>query len=102
MKEYYVYILASKKNGTLYIGVTNNIFRRILEHKEHKIKGFTDKYSVNRLVWYQSTNNIYNAIEYEKQLKQWHRQWKINLIEYDNPTWKDLSLDFMDPETSSG
>ena len=92
MKIYFVYILASTVNGTLYIGVTNNLERRIYEHKNNIIKGFTEKYNIHRLVWYESTNTIESAIQKEKQLKKWNRKWKIELIEKTNPKWDDLSL----------
>ena len=90
MKEYYVYILASKKNGTLYIGVTNNLLKRVYEHKNNLIGGFTRKYSVHNLVYYEAYSSIYDAIAREKQMKKWERQWKINLLEKSNPGWKDL------------
>lgn len=89
-KQYYVYILASKRNGTLYIGVTNNLIRRIYEHKNNTVKGFTMKYNVHNLVYYEEYNNINEALIREKRLKKWNRQWKIGLIEKINPTWKDL------------
>ncbi len=92
--KYYVYILASKKNGTLYIGVTNDLSRRIYEHKEGLIDGFTKKYKVKNLVWYEEFENINFAIEREKQMKAWKRLWKLNLIEKENPCWKDLYEDF--------
>ncbi len=92
MNTYYIYILASKRNGTLYIGVTSNLKRRVYEHKENIIDGFTKKYSVHNLVWYETTNSIASAITREKQLKKWKRKWKLNLIEEKNPLWKDLSL----------
>jgi putative endonuclease len=90
MKQYYVYILASKKNGTLYIGVTNNLLKRVYEHKNNLIGGFTKKYKVHNLVYYEAYSNIYDAIAREKRMKKWERQWKINLIEKSNPLWKDL------------
>jgi putative endonuclease len=90
MKQYYVYILASKKNGTLYIGVTNNLLKRVYEHKNNLIGEFTKKYSVHNLVYYEAYSDIYGAIAREKQMKKWKRQWKINLIEKSNPSWKDL------------
>ncbi|MER3447656.1 MAG: GIY-YIG nuclease [Candidatus Dadabacteria bacterium] len=90
MKTYYVYIMASKENGTLYIGLTNNLLRRVYEHKNDLVKGFTEKYSIHKLVYYEQTNDIHSAIEREKRLKKWNRQWKIDLIEKFNPTWKDL------------
>lgn len=90
-KQYYVYILASKRHGTLYIGMTANLSRRITEHKQHLIKGFTDKYNVTILVYAETQASYYSAKLREKQLKEWHRQWKIRLIEEINPDWKDLS-----------
>jgi len=90
MKYYYVYILASRRNGTLYIGVTNDLVRRIWEHKNDFVKGFTQKYKVHNLVYYEQTENIEAAINREKQLKFWHRKWKLRLIEEKNPGWRDL------------
>ena len=90
MNTYYVYILASKKNGTLYIGVTDNLIRRVYEHKNGIVDGFTKKYHVHKLVYYEQTNDINSAIQREKQLKKWRRQWKIELIEKNNPNWDDL------------
>ena len=90
MKRYYVYILANKRNGTLYTGVNNNLLRRVIEHKRKLIKGFTEKYDVNKLVWYEQTNDVRIAIEKEKQIKKWKRQWKLELIEEKNPNWVDL------------
>lgn len=90
MNQYYVYILASKKNGVLYIGVTNDLRRRVYEHKNHLHKGFTDKYFVGRLVYYEETPDIKSAILREKQVKKWKREWKENLINKSNPDWKDL------------
>ena len=93
MKNYYVYILASKRNGTLYTGVTNNLSRRTYEHKESLVDGFTKKYNVKILVHYEQTNDIGSAIAREKCIKRWKREWKIKLIEEDNPEWKDLGLE---------
>ena len=90
MKTYYVYIMASKKNGTLYIGMTNDLIRRVWQHKNNVHEGFTKKYGVHRLVWYEATNDVHGAIQREKQMKKWNRQWKINLIEQENPEWDDL------------
>ncbi len=90
MKTYYIYIMASKKNGTLYIGVTNDLLRRVWQHKNDVHDGFTKKYGVHRLVWYEANAQIKGAIWREKQMKKWHRQWKINLIEENNPNWDDL------------
>ena len=89
-KSLYVYILASKKNGTLYIGVTNDLKRRVFEHKNGLIDGFTKKYRVNRLVYFEKIDDPYLAILREKRLKKWNRAWKIQLIEEKNPDWKDL------------
>ncbi|MST04314.1 MAG: GIY-YIG nuclease family protein [Candidatus Pacebacteria bacterium] len=89
-KNYYVYILASKRNGTLYIGVTNDLKRRIYEHKEKIIPGFTKKYNIRRLVYFNTTNDVNSAIMREKQIKKWNRAWKLDLIESQNPEWKDL------------
>jgi putative endonuclease len=91
MKSYYVYILASQRNGTLYIGVTNNLARRHYEHESKAVEGFTSKYSVHRLVYYMQTEDVESAIRHEKQLKRWNRKWKLDLIEKLNPEWKDLS-----------
>ena len=92
-RQYYVYILFNKKNGTLYVGVTNNLVKRVWEHKNKVVKGFTEKYNINKLVYYEITDSIESAIIREKQLKNWHRDWKINLIKEINPEFKDLSLD---------
>jgi putative endonuclease len=88
-------MLASKRNGTLYIGVTNNLERRIYEHKHHIVKGFTEKYSVSILVYFEQTIEIQSAIQREKQLKKWNRKWKLDLLEKLNPEWKDLSEDWI-------
>ncbi|PKN51394.1 MAG: hypothetical protein CVU55_12215 [Deltaproteobacteria bacterium HGW-Deltaproteobacteria-13] len=90
MKQYYVYILASKKNGTLYIGVTSDLIKRIYEHKQKLIAGFTKEHDVHTFVYYEQHNEIDEAILREKQMKKWNRKWKIRLIEEKNPEWKDL------------
>ena len=90
MGQYYVYILASKRNGTLYIGVTSNLVRRAWEHKNDVVEGFTKKYGVHQLVWYEVADTPNAAITREKQLKKWSRAWKLKLIEEKNPHWKDL------------
>ena len=90
MKTYYVYILASKRNGTLYIGVTNDLKRRVYEHKSGIVEGFTKKYKIHNLVFYQETNDVREAIQREKQIKAWQRKWKLDLIEQYNPEWRDL------------
>lgn len=91
---YYTYILASKKNGTLYIGVTGNLEKRMYEHKNEIFRGFTKKYKIKNLVYYEETDDISLAITREKQMKVWKRAWKIELIEKDNPGWEDLSRDW--------
>jgi putative endonuclease len=90
MKTYFVYIMASKKNGTLYIGMTNDLIRRVWQHKNNAHDGFTQKYGVHRLVWYEAHREVTEAIQREKQMKKWRRQWKIDLIEQENPDWRDL------------
>ena len=84
----------TNNSQTLYVGVTNDLNRRIFEHKNKLIEGFTKKYNLTKLVYYETCNNIEDAIHREKQLKNWHRQWKINLIETVNKEWKDLSAEF--------
>jgi len=96
MKTYYVYILASKRNGTLYVGITNNLTRRVFEHKSGLIERFTKKYSIDKLVYFESTADVNEAILREKRLKKWNRQWKIDLIKKLNPDWRDLSVDFLE------
>lgn len=93
-KTYYVYIMASKKNGTLYIGVTSDLVKRVYEHKNELIDGFTKKYNVHYLVHYEVTYDIGAALLREKQLKKWKREWKMNLIEKENPGWKDLAAEY--------
>ena len=88
-KQYFVYILASISK-VLYIGVTNNLQRRVLEHKDEKAEGFTKKYKVKKLVYFEMTDDVYAALTREKQLKKWRREKKVNLIESENPSWKDL------------
>ena len=91
-RQYYVYILASQKYGTLYVGITRNLARRIYEHKESLVPGFTKKYHVHELVYYETHQNVYEALTREQQIKRWKRQWKINLIEGKNPQWINLSI----------
>jgi len=88
---YYVYMLASRRNGTLYVGVTNDLARRLLEHREGGVRGFTQRYGVKLLVWYEEYGRIEDAIEREKQIKGWDRAWKIRLIEENNSGWNDLA-----------
>ena len=92
--QYYVYLLSSKKNGTLYIGVTNDLERRMFEHKNKLLSGFTAKYNVNKLMYFEDFQYVNDALKREKQLKNWNRQWKIDLIEKENKEWKDLSIDW--------
>ena len=94
--QYFVYLLASKKRGTLYIGVTSDLQRRVYEHKKAIIKGFTQKYGVNKLVYFETFQDVKEAIEREKNLKKWKRSWKIKLIETDNYNWDDLAVDWYD------
>jgi len=89
-KHFYVYILASRKHGTMYIGVTNDLIRRIYEHKEKLVPGFTRDHDVHKLVYYELYDDPESAITREKRLKKWKRDWKIELIERDNPHWDDL------------
>lgn len=93
-KTYAVYIMTNYFETSLYIGVTSNLPKRVWEHKNKVVEGFTEKYNVNKLVYYETTDSIESAINREKQLKCWHRQWKINLIKEMNPEFKDLSLDW--------
>ena len=93
MKQYYVYILTNYGETTFYIGVTNNIQTRIYEHKNKLVEGFSSKYNLNKLVYYENTESIESAINREKQLKRWHRDWKLNLIKTSNPQFNDLSED---------
>jgi len=90
MKEYYVYIMASKKDGVIYIGVTGNLVQRVYQHREGIIEGFSRQYKTKRLVYFESSSDIESCIEREKQLKAWKRQWKKELIENTNPQWEDL------------
>ena len=85
-----VYIMASGRNGTIYIGVSNNLTKRVWEHKNNVVKGFTDKYLVHKLIYYEMHSDIQLAIKREKLLKKWNRQWKLELIEKENPQWHDL------------
>ncbi|WP_417493595.1 GIY-YIG nuclease family protein [Maricaulis sp.] len=88
--QYFVYLLASRPKGTLYCGVTNALLRRVYEHKTWQVPGFTARYGVDQLVWFEAHEDINEAIAREKRIKRWRRQWKLNLIEQDNPGWEDL------------
>lgn len=94
-KQPAVYLLASKRNGTLYIGVTSNLPARIWQHKNDQVEGFTKQYQVHQLVYFEIHEEMVSAIQREKQLKKWRRQWKLELIEKDNPEWKDLYDDIV-------
>jgi putative endonuclease len=94
MKMYYVYILASKRNGTIYIGATDDIERRVLEHKNKIFRGFTEKYNVTILVYFEKYETQDEAFTRERQMKKWNRAWKLELIEKENPQWLDLSKDW--------
>ena len=85
-----VYILASKRNGTLYVGVTSDLAKRVWQHKNNMVEGFTEHYNVHLLVWYEMHENMESAIQREKRIKNWARNWKLALIEGKNPTWEDL------------
>lgn len=87
---YYVYLVASQKHGTLYLGVTNDLVRRVYQHKSKSIAGFTKRHNVTRLVWFEVYDDPANAITREKELKKWRRDWKVRLIEEENPDWFDL------------
>ena len=96
MKSFYVYMLCSGRNGTLYIGVTSDLIKRIYEHKNNFVDGFTKKYGVHSLVWYEFHDTVEMAIQREKQIKKWERSWKLRLIEENNPEWKDLYDDLLE------
>jgi putative endonuclease len=89
-KDYYVYILASQRNGTLYVGVTSDLIKRVWEHKNKSIAGFTQKYNTDNLVYFEQCSDIESAIKREKRLKRYSRKWKLELIEKENPEWRDL------------
>ncbi len=91
MRQYYVYILTNTKRGVLYTGVTNDLARRIWEHKNKIVLGFTEKYQLTKLVYYEVVEDVLSAISREKQLKRWCRRWKFELIEKENPDWNDLA-----------
>lgn len=90
MKAYYVYMMASKRNGTLYTGMTSDLIKRIYEHRNGIVEGFTKRYGVKMLVWYETTNDVIAAIAREKNIQAWKRKWKLELIEKNNPEWNDL------------
>ena len=93
MKQPAIYILSNKRNGVLYIGVTSDLFKRTYQHKSHVVNGFSKKYNLNKLIYFEMHESMNDAIAREKQLKKWNRAWKIKLIETINPEWLDLSKD---------
>ncbi len=92
--QYYVYIITNRRDGVLYIGVTNNLERRISEHKQGLNKGFSKRYNLDKLIYFETYQYINDAIKREKNMKKWKREWKIDLIKNDNPKWEDLSKDW--------
>ena len=94
--QYYVYIITNKKEGVLYIGVTNDLERRMFEHKHKLVKGFSEKYNLNKLIYLERYQYINDAIKREKNLKKWKREWKIKLIIEENPNWEDISKNWFD------
>jgi len=95
LKEPCVYLLASKRNGTLYIGVTSDLIKRVWQHKNNAVEGFTKRYGVHLLVWFEVHENMASALTREKAIKEWKRQWKLKLIETANPKWRDLYEDLL-------
>ncbi len=89
-KQYYVYIICNKRNGTLYTGITSNLIKRIWQHKNGLVEGFSKRYSIKLLVYFEAHNDVEEAIFREKRIKKWNRKWKLNLIEKNNPNWDDL------------
>ena len=102
MQEYYVYILASKKNGTLYVGMTEDIGKRTVRHKGRRANEFTAKYDVLKLVYYEMHNSLEEAVKREKQIKRWRRQWKLKLIEKHNSGWRDLFGEVIEEMKNAG
>jgi putative endonuclease len=94
MRQYYVYFLASRPGGTIYVGVTNNLIRRVYEHRTKAVPGFTKTYNVDKLVHYEIYSSIQDALQREKNIKHWPRTWKTNLILQNNPSWRDLYEEF--------
>jgi putative endonuclease len=93
-KDYYVYLLTNWNNNVIYVGVTNNLERRVYEHKHKLVKGFTEKYNINKLVYFEQTNDVTSAISREKEIKKWQREKKNALVIHMNPDWNDLSLEW--------
>lgn len=101
-KDFYVYIMSNYQETTFYIGVTSNLMRRVQEHKNKEKDGFSKKYNLTKLVYFETTEYSMDALNREKQLKSWRRDWKLDLIKETNPNFDDLSLQWLDPESSSG
>jgi putative endonuclease len=97
VRDYFVYILASRPGGAIYVGVTNNLVRRVYEHKQKQVDGFTKTYGVDKLVYFETYPSIRDAIQREKNIKHWPRVWKTRMIGTDNPTWKDLYPEIAEP-----
>jgi putative endonuclease len=95
-KQYYVYMMASRRNGMLYIGITSNLIKRAYEHKNDLAESYTSKYRIHSLVYFETAEDIMSAISREKQLKKWNRAWKVALLEKKNPEWRDLYYDLME------
>ena len=93
--QYFVYILASRRNGTLYVGVTSNLIKRVYEHKSDLVDGFTKRYGVHDLVYFETVDDVETAIAREKQIKRWNRKWKVRVIEKTNRDWRDLYPDLL-------
>ena len=98
----YVYLLTNKPRGTLYVGVTNDLIRRVYEHRTHAVQGFTDRYNVTRLVWFEQTPDVLEAIRTEKRIKRWRREWKFALVEKSNAQWFDLYERLLDGDFDGG
>jgi len=100
-KQPFVYILASERNGTLYVGVTSDLISRVWQHRTHAVSGFSDRYDVTRLVWFEPHESMESAIQREKRIKKWNRAWKIGMIDKANPSWRDLWPDISGQDPTS-
>src|SRR3954462_10963204 len=101
MAEYYVYFLASRPGGAIYVGITNDLVRRVHEHRSGSVKGHTARYGIDRLVYFEAYDDVRNALQREKNIKHWSRAWKTKLILQDNPSWRDLFEDIAGPQSAS-
>lgn len=97
-ENYYIYVITNKPQGTLYIGITHDLIKRMYEHKNKVLKGFSSRYNLTKLVYFEHHTDKWRAADEERKLKNWKRQWKIDLIEKDNPAWNDLYRDIVDPD----